>query len=115
VFENMVLRRIVGPKREEVTGEWRRLHNEELNDLHSSPNIVRVIKSRRMRWARHVACMGEERGVIGSWWGNRREKDHWGDLGLDGWIILGRIFRRWDVGIWTRLGWPRIGTVGGRL
>ena len=63
VFENMVLRRIFGPRRDEVTGEWRRLHNEELNDLYSSPNIVRVIKSRRMRWAGHVARMGEERGV----------------------------------------------------
>ena len=63
VFENIVLRRIFGPRRDEVTGEWRRLHNEELNDLYSSPNIVRMIKSRRMRWAGHVACMGEERGV----------------------------------------------------
>ena len=71
--------------------------------------------SRRMRWAGHVARMGEERGRIGSWWGNRRERDHWGDLGLDGWIILGWISRRWDVGIWTGLGWPTIGTVGGRL
>ena len=61
VFDNMVLRRIFGPRRDEVTGEWRRLHNEELNDLDSSPNIVRVIKSRRMRWAGHVARMGEER------------------------------------------------------
>jgi len=63
VFENMVLRSIFGPRRDEVTGEWRRLHNEELNDLYSSPNIVRVIKSRRMRWAGHVAHMGEERGA----------------------------------------------------
>ena len=63
VFENMVLRRIFGTRRDEVTGEWRRPHNEELNDLYSSPNIVRVIKSRRMRWAGHVARMGEERGV----------------------------------------------------
>ena len=74
MFENMVLRRIFGPRREEVTGEWRRLHNEELNDLYSTPNIVRVIKSRRMRWAGHLGRMGEERGCIGSWWGNRREK-----------------------------------------
>jgi len=63
VFGNMVLRRIFGPRRDEVTGEWRRLRNEELNDLYSSPNIVRVIKSRRMRWAGHVACMGEEMGM----------------------------------------------------
>ena len=63
VFENMVLRRIFGPRRDEVTGEWRILHNEELNDVYCSPNIVRVIKSRRMRWAEHVARMGEERGV----------------------------------------------------
>jgi hypothetical protein len=63
VFENRVLRRVFGPKRDEVTGEWRKLHNEELNDLYSLPNIVRVVKSRRMRWAGHVARMVEERGV----------------------------------------------------
>jgi len=63
VFEDMVLMRIFGPRRDEVTGEWRRLHNEELNDLYSSPNIMRVIKSIRMRWAGHVALSGEGRGV----------------------------------------------------
>jgi len=63
VFENMVLGRIFGPRRDEITGEWRRLHNVEVNDLYSSPNIVRVIKSRRMRWPGYVARMGEERGV----------------------------------------------------
>ena len=63
MFENRVLRRIFGPKRDEVTGEWRRLHNEELNDLCSSPNIVWVMKLRRMRWAGHVAHTGDRRGV----------------------------------------------------
>src|SRR5215469_13114309 len=63
VFENRVLRRVFGPKRGEVTGEWRKLHNEEFGDLFSLPNIVRVVKSRRMRWAGHVARMGEGRGV----------------------------------------------------
>ena len=63
VFENRVLRRLFGPRRDEVTGDWRRLNNEELNDLYPSHNIVRVIKSRRMRWAGHVVRMGEERGV----------------------------------------------------
>jgi len=68
-----------------------------------------------MRRAEHVAYLGEESGCRGSCWGNRREGDHWEDLGVDVWIILGWISRSWDVVIWTGLGWPRIGTFGGRL
>jgi len=89
VFENMVLRRIFGPRRDEVTGEWRRLHNEELNDLYSSPNNVRVINSRRMRWAGHVARMGEERVMYRVVLGKLEGKRPLGDLGVDGWITLG--------------------------
>ena len=63
VFENTVLRKVFGPKRDDVTGEWGKLRNEELNDLYSLPNIVRVVKSRRMRWAENVVRMGEDRGV----------------------------------------------------
>jgi hypothetical protein len=97
VFENRVLRRIFGTKRDEVTGEWRKLHNDELNDLYSSQNIVRVIRS-RMRWAGHVARMEESRGLYRVWWGNLRERDHWGDPGVDARIILRWIFRKWDAG-----------------
>jgi hypothetical protein len=75
VFENRVLRRIFGPKRDEVTGEWRKLHNEELHILYSSPNIIRQMKSRRMRWAGHVARMAEERKVFGVLVG-KPERDH---------------------------------------
>jgi hypothetical protein len=110
-----VLRRIFGPKKDEVTGEWRKLHNEELHDLYSSTNIVRVIKSRRMRWAGHVARMGRREACIEFWWGNPRERDQWGDPDVDGRIILGWIFRKWNVGVWTRLGWLRIETGGGQL
>ena len=110
-----MLRRIFGPRRDEVTGEWRRLHNEELNDLYSSPNIVRVIKSRRMRWAGHVARMGEERGAYRVLVGKPEGKRPLGRLGVDRCIILGWISRKLDVGMWTGLGWPRIGTGGGLL
>ena len=103
VFENRMLRRIVGPKRDEVTGEWRKLHNEELNDLYCSTNIVRVIKSRRMIWAGHAALMGERKGiyrvVVEKPEGKR--------------IILRWIFRKWDVRVWTGTSWLRIGTDGG--
>jgi hypothetical protein len=96
VFENRVLRRIFGPKRDEATGEWRRLHNEELDDLYSSPNVIRVIKSKRMRWAGHVARMGESEGHTRFRWGDLREGYHLGDPGVDGKIILKWIFRKWD-------------------
>ena len=93
---NGVLRRKIGPKRDEVTGEWRKLHNEELKGLYSSPNVVRVIKSRRMRWAGHVARMGEGRGVYRVLVGKPEGRDRWGDPGVDGRIILEWTFRRWD-------------------
>jgi len=87
VLENMVLWRIFGPRRDEVTGDWRRLHKEGLNDLYSSPNIVRVIKSRIMRWAGNAARMGEERGVyrvlVGKLEGRRplgRPRSRWVDI-----------------------------------
>jgi hypothetical protein len=88
VFENRVLRRAFGPRRDEVTGEWRKLHNEELNDLYSLPNIVRVVKSRRMRWAGHVARMREGRGVHSVLVGESEERKP-----------LGRPKRRWEDNI----------------
>jgi hypothetical protein len=111
-FENRVLRRIFGPKRDEVTGEWKKLHNEELRDLYSSPSIIRIIKSRRMRWAGHIARMGEKRNVyrllVGKPEGKRplgRPRYRWMDnirmdLGEVGWgdvdwIGLAKYKNRW--------------------
>jgi len=112
VFGSKKLRKI---KRDKVTGEWRKLRNEELNNLYSSQNIIRVIKPRIMRWAGHVARIG--RGEVHTeWWlGNLRERDHLEDSGLDGTINLRRIFRKWDVGTWIGLNWFRIEIGGGHL
>jgi hypothetical protein len=76
VFEKRVLRTIFRPKRDEMTKEWRKLHNEELHDLPSSPSIIRILKSRRMRWVGHVAQMGSRGTLIGCWWESQKEKGH---------------------------------------
>jgi len=115
VFENRVLRKIFGPKRDEVTREWRKLHKEELNDRYSSPSIVKVIKSRRMRLAGDIACMGERIGVYRVLVGKPEERDHLEDPGVNGRIILRWIFRKWNVGEWTGLSCLRIGTGGGQM
>jgi len=110
-----VFRRIFGPKWDKVRGDWRKLHNEKLNDLYCSSNIVRAIKSGRMRWAGQLARMGERRGVYRYWWGNLRERDNLGDPSVDGRIILRWIFVKWLVRVWTGSSWLRIGTGGGHL
>jgi hypothetical protein len=102
VLENRVLRKASGRKRYEVTGEWRRLHNEELNALHSCPNIIRVIKS-RMTWAGHVTRMGNSGMHTGFWCGDPRKGDHFVDLGTDGKIISKWISKTWDGQAWTAL------------
>jgi hypothetical protein len=79
---------------DEVTGVWRKLHNEDPHNLYSSPTIVQVIKSIRMRWAGHVARMGKGEAYTGFWWENMRKGDHWGDPGVDVRIILRWIFKK---------------------
>jgi hypothetical protein len=96
-----VLRRISGPKRDGVTGEWKKLHNGKLHNLYSSSDIIRQIKSRRMRWAGHVTRMGQGRNV----WESPKEKDHLKDRGANG--RMG--------GVWIGLTWLRRGTAGGLL
>ena len=115
MFKNRMLRIIFGPRKDEVTGEWRKLHIEKLNDLYASPNIFRVIKSIIMTWTGHVVRMGEKRGVyrvlVGKPEGNRplgSPRHRWD-------IILSWIFRKRDVGIWTGSTWLSIETSGGHL
>ena len=111
-----MLRRIFGPKRDEVTGEWRKLHNVELSDLYSLPNIVRMVKSRRMRWAGHVVRMGEGRGVHRVLVGRPEGKRPlYGGPDADGRIMLRWIFRKWEGVARTGWSWLRIGTGGGHL
>ena len=107
VFENRVLRRMFGPKRDEVTGEWKKLYNEELNDLYSLPNIVRVVN--REEWdGRGMWCIwGRGEVCTGFWWGNLKEENHWGDPDVDGRITLRRTFRKWEGVVGT--GW-RVGS-----
>ena len=100
MFENRVLRRVFGPKRDEVTGEWRKLHNEEISDLYSLPNIVRVVKSRRMRWAGHVTRMGQGRVVYRVLVGKPEGKRP-----------LGRPRRRWEDNI--KMDLQKVGAVSG--
>jgi hypothetical protein len=113
VFEYRVLRRILGPKRDKVTGEWRKLHDKELNTLHSSPNIIRQIKSRRMGWAEHVARVGEQRKLHKIFVGKSEGKRP-----------LGKPSCRWEngvrmdvreigLGVWSGSVWLRIVTGGG--
>jgi hypothetical protein len=94
VFENRVLRRIFGSKRYELTGGWRKLHNEELHSLYSSPSIIRKIKSRRMRWKGHVARMQKRGNHIGYWWESQKVREHWEDQDVGGWTILKLILER---------------------
>jgi hypothetical protein len=115
VFENRVLGRIFGPTRDEVTGEWRKLHSGELHNLYSSPDIIRQNKSRRMRWVGHAACMGEGRNVYRVLVGKPEGKDHLEDQGVDGRMGSKWILRRLVGGLWSGFTWLRIGTVGGLL
>jgi hypothetical protein len=94
VFENRVLRRIFGPKRDEGTGDCRKLYNEELRNLYSSPNIIRMIKSRRMGWSGDVARMGRRGMHIRYWWESQKERDHYEDQDVGGWTILKWILER---------------------
>jgi hypothetical protein len=96
VFENRVLRRIFEPKRNEVTGNWRKLHNEELHNLYSSPSIIRMIKS-----TGHVARMWKRVMHIGYSWESQKERDHWEDQDVGEWTILGWFLERKDGMDWT--------------
>jgi hypothetical protein len=92
VFENRVLKTVFGPKRDEITGSWRKLHNEELHNLYSPPSIIRMIK----RWAQHVARMRRSGMLIGYWWERQKARVHQEDQDVSGWIVLKLILDRQD-------------------
>ena len=96
VFENRVLRRRLGPDRDYVTVEWRKLHSGELRDIYCSPDTIRVIRSGGLRWAEYVVRMGRGEGHTGFWWGNLRESEHLEDPYVDGTIVLKWIFKKQD-------------------
>jgi hypothetical protein len=108
IFENTVPRNVFGPKRDEVTGVWTRLRNEELNDVYSSPNIIWVIRSRRVRWAEHVSCMGDRRVAYMILVGDLMERDLLEDPAIDGSVILQWIFKKWAGQAWISLYWLKI-------
>jgi hypothetical protein len=112
VFENRVLRRIFVPKRDDVTGDSRKLHNEELHNLYSSPDIIRQVKSRRVRWAGHVARIGEK-SVQAFWWESPKERDHLEDQVVGGMMGSEWIFGRLAWVVWVGFDWLRTGTGGG--
>jgi hypothetical protein len=112
VFENRVVRIIFRLKREEIGGDWRRLHNEELHNLYAS-SFIRMIKSSRMRWVAHTALMGEMHTKF--WSKNLKGRDYSEELDSDGKIILEWILGKYDWKVWTEFIWLRIGTSGGFL
>ena len=100
---------------DKVTGEWRKLHNEVLSDLYSLPNVVWVVKLRRMRWAGMWRVWWRGEVCTGFWLAHLRERDHWADPDIDGRIIVSWIFRKWEGVVGTGWSWLRIRTCGGRL
>jgi hypothetical protein len=113
VFENRVLRKVFGSKRDEVTGEWRKLYNEELNDL--SVLLTQYCAGGKIKKNEMWRVWGRGEMCTGFWWGSLREGDHWGDPDVDGRIILRWIFRKWEGVVGTGWSWLRIGTGGGHL
>jgi hypothetical protein len=107
MLENRAMRRIFRPKRDEVTGEWRKLHNEELRDLYSSSGVIRIMKSKRMKWEEHLALVGRTGMHMGYWWESHTAGDHYEDKDVGGRTILRWILERSDGMVWTGLAQDR--------